>query len=591
MSSHLAVLRQTKEGSNAGARPGPSERGFVEAFCGCLTSEGLLDPQAVGRARRAAEAAGERLDKVLVKLGLIAEGDLAAAYAAYCGLTLLRPQDLPDRAVLGERLKLSYLKSNHVLPVACEAGAVLLGTVDPFIDELARTLSYLLDLRVELAVLSPALFEQGLRRIYGQAGDEASADVDQVAALVGQEGGDVDIDRLRDIANEAPVIRLVNQIIARAVERRASDIHIEPGQDALLIRYRVDGFLQQEQAAPGSLRAALTTRIKIMAKLDIAERRLPQDGRIKTAVRGVEIDIRVATLPTLFGESIVLRILDRSRVELDFDKLGLDAAIKARLDGLMSLPNGIVLVTGPTGSGKTTTLYSALKKLNRPELKLFTVEDPIEYQLAGINQVQVQPHIGFDFPVALRSILRQDPDIVMIGEIRDLETARIAVQASLTGHLVFSTLHTNGAVAAITRLVDLGIERFLLASTISGVMAQRLVRRLCVHCARLREDPQPLAELLGLASAPAPADLKNIRDAVGCEACSGTGFLGRTMICELVVVNDEIRDAMGRRSQDQRSMEALARRSGFRSLFEDGAAKVLAGETTMEEILRVTRVS
>jgi general secretion pathway protein E len=256
----------------------------------------------------------------------------------------------------------------------------------------------------------------------------------------------------------------------------------------------------------------------------------------------------------------------------------------------MSLPNGIILVTGPTGSGKTTMLYSALRKLNRPELKLFTVEDPVEYQLAGINQVQVQPQIGLDFPKALRSILRQDPDIIMIGEIRDLETARIAVQASLTGHLVFSTLHTNGAIAAITRLVDLGIERFLLASTVSGVMAQRLVRRLCIHCARPHADPKALIERLGL-SAAAASETHNVREAIGCEACSGTGFLGRTMICELVVIDDEIRDAIGRRSGDQRSMETLARRSGFQSLFEHGAAKVLAGETTADEVLRVTRVS
>ena len=585
--SQVAVLQRT----TAESRPGPAQSGFIESFCGSLTSEGLSDPQALTRARRAAESAGERIDHVLIKLGLIAETDLACAYAAYCGLPVLRAQDLPDRPVLGERLKLSYLKSNRILPISCEAGVLLLGTVDPFIGELARTLSYMLDLGIELAVLTPALYEEALRRIYGEAGSEGRADVEQVAALVADEGGDLDIDRLRDIANEAPVIRLVNQIIARAVERRASDIHLEPGRDALAIRYRVDGYLQLEQTAPASLRAALTTRIKIMAKLDIAERRLPQDGRIKTAVRGEEIDIRVATLPTFFGESIVMRILDRSRVELDIDKLGLDLATKERLAGLMSLPNGIILVTGPTGSGKTTMLYSALRKLNRPELKLFTVEDPVEYQLARINQVQVQPQIGLDFPKALRSILRQDPDIIMIGEIRDLETARIAVQASLTGHLVFSTLHTNGAIAAITRLVDLGIERFLLASTVSGVMAQRLVRRLCAHCARPHSDPKALVERLGLSLAAAATDTKNMREPVGCEACSGTGFLGRTMICELVVIDDEMRDTIGRRSEDQRSIEALARRSGFRSLFEHGAAKVLAGETSIDEVLRVTRVS
>ena len=588
--SQAAVLQRPTAGSVAERRPAPAELGFVEAFCTCLTNEGWSDPQALGRARRAAETAGERFDHVLIKLGLIAETDLARAYAAYSGLAVLRPQDLPERPVLGDRLKLPYLKSNRILPVSCAAGVLLLGTVDPFIGELARTLSYMLDLRIELAVLTPALYEEALRRIYGEAGTEGRADVEQVAALIADEAGDLDIDRLRDIANEAPVIRLVNQIIARAVERRASDIHLEPGRDALAIRYRVDGYLQLEQTAPASLRAALTTRIKIMAKLDIAERRLPQDGRIKTAFRGEEIDIRVATLPTFFGESIVMRILDRSRVELDIDKLGLDGVTKERLAGLMSLPNGIILVTGPTGSGKTTMLYSALRKLNRPELKLFTVEDPVEYQLAGINQVQVQPQIGLDFPKALRSILRQDPDIIMIGEIRDLETARIAVQASLTGHLVFSTLHTNGAIAAITRLVDLGIERFLLASTVSGVMAQRLVRRLCLKCARPHSDPKAVVERLGLSAADA-VETSNMREPVGCEACSNTGFFGRTMICELIVIDDEIRDAIGRRNEDQRSMETLARRSGFRSLFEHGVEKVLAGETTVDEVLRVTRVS
>jgi general secretion pathway protein E len=388
------------------------------------------------------------------------------------------------------------------------------------------------------------------------------------------------------------VIRLVNQIIARAVERRASDIHIEPGRDSVAVRYRIDGFLQHGQSVPATLRAALTTRIKIMAKLDIAERRMPHDGRIKTAVRGVEIDIRVSTLPTFFGEGIVMRILDRSHVELDFTKLGLDAVTQTSLHKLMSLPNGIVLVTGPTGSGKTTTLYTALKHLNRPELKLFTVEDPIEYQLSGVNQIQVQPQIGLDFPVVLRSVLRQDPDIVMIGEIRDLETARIAIQAALTGHLVFSTLHTNSAIAAITRLIDIGLERFLLASTVSGVMAQRLVRKLCQNCARPHRDARSLQDSLRMAFAEeGTVDLTRVRKAVGCEACGGTGYSGRTTVCELLVVDDLLREAIGRRSQDQRVMEQVARAAGFHTLYEHGLQKVLAGETTLEEVLRVTRVA
>ena len=361
------------------------------------------------------------------------------------------------------------------------------------------------------------------------------------------------------------------------------------------MRLRSDIALTAFSSRTGSclrnLRAALTTRIKIMAKLDIAERRLPHDGRIKTAVRGTEIDIRVSTLPTVFGESIVMRILDRTRVELDFTKLGLHTEIQEKLRRLMTLPNGIVLVTGPTGSGKTTTLYTALKNLNRPELKLFTVEDPIEYQLSGINQIQVQPQIGLDFPTALRSILRQDPDIVMIGEIRDLETARIAIQASLTGHLVFSTLHTNSAIAAIARLIDIGLERYLLASTVSGVMAQRLVRKLCPACSRPHSASERMHGKFKLAGSGTALDLSNSREAVGCEACAGTGYRGRTTICELLMVDDDIREAIGRRSQDQRVIEQLARTTGFRSLYEDGLLKIGAGETTLEEVLRVTRAS
>ena len=570
----------------------PSNPGFAQAFAELLAGEDLVEVSAISRARRAAEAASERLDFVLVKLGLISESDLCVAYAAYCNLPLLGASDLPEKPVLAERLKPGFLKANRILPVSFDGGNLLIAIADPFVDEAAKAISYMLDVRVNLAVIAPAEIERALRTLYHDAAGEAHSDEQEVAALVNGDGGEFDIERLRDIANEAPVIRLVNQIISRAVERGASDIHIEPGRDAVAVRYRIDGFLQQERLISAALRAALTTRIKIMAKLDIAQRRLPHDGRIKTAVRGVEIDIRVSTLPTVFGESIVMRILDRSRVELDFTKLGLDQAIQANLHHLMSLPNGIVLVTGPTGSGKTTTLYTALKHLNRPELKLFTVEDPIEYQLSGINQIQVQPQIGLDFPTALRSILRQDPDIVMIGEIRDLETARIAIQAALTGHLVFSTLHTNSALAAITRLIDIGLERYLLASTVSGVMAQRLVRKLCQICSRPHSEVERMHGRLKMAVPKAMAtDMSRSRERIGCESCGGTGYSGRTTLSELLVVDDSIREAIGRRTQDQRAIEQLARAKGFRTLYEDGLAKVGAGETTLEEVLRVTRAS
>ena len=585
------LLRPAPSGVRSAGVP-PKHPAFAQAFAELLAGEDLVEASAISRARRAAEAASERLDFVLVKLGLISESELCIAYAAYCDLPLVGPGDVPEKPVLADRLKLSFLKANRILPISLDGKSLLIATADPFVDEVAKAISYMLDVQVNLAVIAPAEIERALRTLYHDAGGEAHTDEEEVAALVSADGSEFDIERLRDIANEAPVIRLVNQIISRAVERGASDIHIEPGRDAVAVRYRIDGFLQQERLIPAALRAALTTRIKIMAKLDIAERRLPHDGRIKTAVRGVEIDIRVSTLPTVFGESIVMRILDRTRVELDFTKLGLDQAIQASLHRLMSLPNGINLVTGPTGSGKTTTLYTALKHLNRPELKLFTVEDPIEYQLSGINQIQVQPQIGLDFPAALRSILRQDPDIVMIGEIRDLETARIAIQAALTGHLVFSTLHTNSAVAAITRLIDIGLERYLLASTVSGVMAQRLVRKLCQACSRPHGETERMHGKLRMAVPEGAAiDMSRSRERVGCEACGGSGYSGRTTISELLVIDDSIREAIGRRTQDQRAIEQLARAAGFRTLYEDGLVKVGAGETTLEEVLRVTRAS
>ena len=584
------LLRPAPSCAQRAGIPEPNDAAFAQAFADLLVGENLVDAAAISRARRAAEAASERLDFVLVKLGLISESDLCIAYATYCDLPLVGPGDVPEQPVLADRLKLSFLKANRLLPISLDGKSLLIATADPFVDEVTKGISYMLDVEVDLAVITPAELERALRTLYHDAGGETHTDEEQVAALVSGDGSEYDIERLRDIANEAPVIRLVNQMISRAVERGASDIHVEPGRDAVAVRYRIDGFLQQERLVPATLRAALTTRIKIMAKLDIAERRLPHDGRIKSAVRGVEIDIRVSTLPTVFGESIVMRILDRTRVELDFTKLGLNEATQANLHRLMSLPNGIVLVTGPTGSGKTTTLYTALKHLNRPELKLFTVEDPIEYQLSGINQIQVQPQIGLDFPVALRSILRQDPDIVMIGEIRDLETARIAIQAALTGHLVFSTLHTNSAVAAITRLIDIGLERYLLASTVSGVMAQRLVRKLCHGCARPHRDGDRLHGKLRMALPEGMAiDLSGSREPVGCEACGGTGYSGRTTISELLVIDDSMREAIGRRSQDQRAIEQLARAAGFRTLYEDGLVKVGVGETTLEEVLRVTR--
>lgn len=585
-----ALTRPGRPAEGSERRPAPSDDGFADAFAALLVREGLVEPSAVARARRAADAATERLDIVLVKLGLVSEADMCSAYAAYCELPVVQAGDIPLQPILSEHLKLPFLKASRTLPLVRRDTSILLAVVDPFDEEAPRAISYLLGTRVELAVIAPADIEKAFRKLYSDQTADAPPDEQGALARSLADGNEIDVERLRDIANEAPIIRLVNQIIAGAVERGASDIHIDPGRDAVAVRFRLDGFLQQERLVASTLRAALTTRIKIMAKLDIAERRLPQDGRLKTAVRGTEIDVRVATLPTAFGESVVMRILDRSRVELDFVKLGLTGRLQTDLRRLMALPNGIVLVTGPTGSGKTTTLYTALSELNRPELKLFSVEDPIEYQLNGISQIQIQPQIGLDFPAALRSILRQDPDIIMIGEIRDLETARIAVQASLTGHLVFSTLHTNSAVAAVTRLIDIGIERYLLVSTLAGVMAQRLVRKLCPHCAR---PAGRNGKAVGFPTVPdgIEIDVSGAREAVGCEVCHGTGYLGRTSIAELLVIDDDMREAIGRRNEDQKALTSLARRAGFQSLFENGLTRVAEGQTTIEEVLRVSRAA
>jgi general secretion pathway protein E len=397
---------------------------------------------------------------------------------------------------------------------------------------------------------------------------------------------DVDVERLRDMSSDAPIIRLVNGTIARAVEARASDIHFEPAERSLRVRFRVDGILQDIETLPERMSAPLTSRIKIMAKLNIAERRLAQDGRIRFAVRGQEIDFRVSTMPTLHGESVVLRILDRGSLKLDFAALGFDDDVLADYLPILQRPHGILLVTGPTGSGKTTTLYTSLSALDRDELKILTIEDPIEYQLEGINQTQVKPQIGLTFAGALRAFLRQDPDVIMVGEIRDLETAEIAVQAALTGHMILSTLHTNDAASAVTRLLDMGVENYLITSTVNAVLAQRLVRTLCPHCREPYEAGPELIKSYGFE--PIEGHAIRLFHPGGCPACRGTGFQGRTTITELLLVSDAIRELILSRAEAQ-EIQRVAIAEGMRTMFADGMRKALAGATTLEEVIRVTR--
>jgi general secretion pathway protein E len=388
-----------------------------------------------------------------------------------------------------------------------------------------------------------------------------------------------DIGHLKDLASEAPIIRLVNMLITRAVESRASDIHIEPFEDELKVRYRIDGVLHDIETTPKRLQAAIVSRIKIMAKLNIAERRLPQDGRIRLKVGESEIDLRVSTIPVLYGESVVMRILRKEGIVIDLDLLGFPPHTLSSFEQLIKKPNGIILVTGPTGSGKTTTLYGALDKINSSDRKIITVEDPVEYQLKGVNQIQVKPQIGLNFANTLRHIVRQDPDIIMIGEIRDLETAE-----ALTGHLVFSTLHTNDAPSALTRLLDMGVENFLLSSTIRGILAQRLVRIICPSCKEV--DPsiadREELKLLGIDSS------MPLYRGRGCENCASTGYYGRAGVFELLMVEDEIRKLI-LKNADANQMRSVAREQGMRTLLEDGADKIKAGMTTLSEVLRVTQ--
>jgi general secretion pathway protein E len=550
------------------------------AIGGLLAERGLMSPAALERVRRLEAESGERIDRIAGKLGLVSERDLAALYAELLGSPLVAPGEFPAAPVGGERVRPVFLKEARLVPLTESGDALVVAMADPLDDGAVRALEFALDKRIERRAAVPADIESAYERLYGE-GRPAIAQIYDLAGEREDADRDEDLERLKDLASEAPVIRLVNALITRAVEMRASDIHLESGDSGLRLRYRIDGVLREIEPPPARLKSAIVSRLKIMAKLNIAERRLPQDGRIRLAVRGKEIDFRVSTTPAVHGESVVLRILDRGALALDFAALGFPDDLLPRFLEILERPHGIVLVTGPTGSGKTTTLYTALTLLNRPESKLLSVEDPVEYLLDGVNQVQVRPQIGLGFADALRSFLRQDPDIMMVGEIRDLETAQIAVQAALTGHLVLSTVHTNDAPSAITRLLDMGIEDYLLTSTLNAVLAQRLVRRLCA-CRTPYRPPPALAERLGLDGG------ARLWRPVGCAACAGTGYLGRTMVLELMVLDEAIHSLVLRHA-DAREIQAQAVQAGMRTMYAHGLIKALDGVTTIEEVIRVTR--
>ncbi|WP_300392661.1 GspE/PulE family protein [Henriciella sp.] len=544
-----------------------------------LVDWGDLSEARLSRAVLSANRAGESLSAVLVKLGFCAEERVAEALSSVLEIPFLRRADFPAGLADMAGLKQDYFLDNNIAPIETGSGELMLLMADPLNDELLHAVAYKTgervargvalagELRDWMASLKPAPEEVALPDF--AANEDVSAD---------------DLERLMDLARGAPVVRWVDELLTAAVEARASDIHIEPERDTLRVRYRIDGVLVPVDRPLAGLPEAVVSRIKILAKLNIAERRLPQDGRIRTAVQGREIDLRIATLPSIYGETVVMRILDQSAAELSLESLGLTIGARGRLEKAISEPYGITLVTGPTGSGKTTTLYASLKHLMSPDLKFMSVEDPVEYEIAGVSQVQVKPDIGLTFASTLRSVLRHDPNVLMIGEIRDLETASIAIEASLTGHTVLSTVHTNSAAATITRLIEMGVEDYLVATTVNAIAAQRLLRLLCPACATPSAPPPALEERL--AGIVGTGSHNGWRKPVGCNACRQTGYRGRMSVAEVMPVSEAIQSAILRKETEP-EIRRRAIEEGMIPLFDAGVQLAAQGRTSLEEVFAV----
>ena len=533
-----------------------------------------------------ARSEGAAFPKGLVSKGLLAPEALRRAYETLCGIPAFRRETAEARQVSSETLPIPFLRARLIVPVSQEDGTLVVAMADPLDVDAREAVAKATGKRVEVQAGTEEEIREAIEKVYG----EGSSSMERLVEQVGEEGeertGDERVERLIGAASEAPIIRLVNYIIARGIERGASDIHLEPYEKALRVRYRIDGMLEEVESPPKRLQTAIISRVKIMSRLNIAESRLPQDGRVKLRIGGQEIDFRVSTVPTLFGESIVIRILDQTNVPLNLETLGFPADTLTRFRQMVSVPHGMILVTGPTGSGKTTTLYGALQEIRTAARKIITIEDPVEYQIAGVNQIQVKPQIGLTFASGLRSIVRQDPDVILVGEIRDRETAEIAIHSALTGHLVLSTLHTNDAAGAITRMLEMGVEEYLLPSSLIGVLAQRLVRTICGKCSQPREISQAFREEIQRETGfVAQGDL---RIGKGCDACGGTGFRGRMAIFELLSVDEGIKDLILARA-DAGTIRERAVARGMELLRQDGWNKTQAGFTTIEEVLRVTR--
>lgn len=550
-----------------------------QVFSEELLAKDLLSDMDIAKVERLAKTSSAlSLPQLLLDLGMMSEADLAEQLAVVSDRPRVYAKDLPERAVLSG-VSPRFLKEFSIAGLYVDDERVGIALMDPLDDYVAGALSLLLNKQIEVHV--------GVRSEIEKVVGQQLTDGGEVETAVVNGNDDADIERLRDIASEAPVIRFVNALFQQAVDAGASDIHIESIDKSLKLRLRVDGVLKDVDLPMGGTAVGIISRVKLLAKLNIAERRLPQDGRIRYQLNAKEFDMRVSTSPTIHGEGVVIRLLDRSQIDLDFASLGFGGEPLERFLDVLAQPNGIILITGPTGSGKTTTLYTALTRLNTSESKIITVEDPVEYELEGINQIQVKADIDLTFSNILRSIVRQDPDIIMVGEMRDTETANIAVQSALTGHLVLTTLHTNDAASGMIRLLDMGVDDFLLASTVTGILAQRLMRRLCDHCKQAYEPPQELIEELAL-QAVIECEGGRFYAAKGCEHCGGTGYKGRVAMLEFLSVSETIKkQVMAKSGAVEINKSALA--EGMASMLSDGLQKAARGLTTLEEVVRLTK--
>ena len=567
-------MSQTDSSTDVIAAAQPSVSARPQRLGEMLIAKGLLDADDLESALQLQKERDDRIGRILVDLGFVAARDVLTTLSEQLGLELLGADQFPEIPIEIERLTARFMRQFKFLPVDREDNRLGVAMADPLDFETIAVIRRFSACDIMPALAAETEILDAIDRLYGEDTDD---DTDQQLASDGETDA-TEIEHLRDMASEAPVIRFVNVLIARALEMRSSDIHVEPFEKEFRIRFRVDGVLREQESPPRELRAAIISRLKLMASLNIAERRLPQDGRIKIKVMGHDVDLRVSTLPTLYGESVVMRLLDRSATDFySLSRLGFDDHMHARMEHFTKMPYGIFLVTGPTGSGKSTTLYSALKQINTPDKKIITIEDPVEYQMDGINQIHVNPNIGLTFAAGLRHIVRQDPDIIMIGEIRDRETADIAIRSALTGHFVYSTLHTNDAPSTVTRLTDMGVENYLITSSVVAVLAQRLVRTICSECRTTGDQvPNPDGRLIAT------------WHGTGCEKCNGTGYYGRQGIFELMEMNEEIRGLV-MQGVDSGVLTAAALRNGMRPLREDGWLKIENGVTTVEEVIRVTQ--